>query len=262
MIISGIYSITNKINGKRYIGQAEDFNIRWGHHRSTLRRGTHHLRPTFRPDHLQAAWNKHGEAAFVFEILEHVQNSGDLTIVEQYYIDWFDSADPKFGYNIRKEAGCNRGLEWSEYTKKKMSDARKGSNHYLYGKHLSEDTKARISESLRGPKNPNYGKHLSDETKAKISVSKVGKSAGTNNPFYGKRHSKESLEKMSISKRGEKHNFYGKHHSKETCAKISKANSGSGNHMYGKHHSEETRAKMSASHLRRKRSLNQPVNPN
>lgn len=57
---SGIYEIVNTVNGKRYIGSAKKFKIRWSKHVSALRLCKHHSR------HLQAAWNKYGEAAFKF----------------------------------------------------------------------------------------------------------------------------------------------------------------------------------------------------
>jgi len=37
MKIAGIYCITNKINGKQYIGSSIDLNARWKKHLSSLR---------------------------------------------------------------------------------------------------------------------------------------------------------------------------------------------------------------------------------
>lgn len=59
-----IYSITNKITGTRYIGQAENLTTRWATHRRTLRRDQN-----TRNSYLQRAWNKYGEENFIFEIV-------------------------------------------------------------------------------------------------------------------------------------------------------------------------------------------------
>ena len=51
----GIYSITNKLNNKRYIGQSI---ARIKRHFRELRRGVHHCH------HLQRAFDKYGEDNF------------------------------------------------------------------------------------------------------------------------------------------------------------------------------------------------------
>ena len=72
----------------------------------------------------------------------------------------------------------------SEETKRKLSEAQKGENHPLYGKHHSEETKKKMSEAHKGEKNVMYGKHLSSEAKKKLSeISK-----GELNPMFGKKY--------------------------------------------------------------------------
>lgn len=41
-IICGVYSITNKINNKKYIGKSENIYVRWDEHRNDLDKGKHH----------------------------------------------------------------------------------------------------------------------------------------------------------------------------------------------------------------------------
>lgn len=55
-------------------------------------------------------------------------------------------------------------IKHSEDTRRRMSEARKGENHPLYGKSLSNETKRKISEALKGKKSklldwyhPNHG---------------------------------------------------------------------------------------------------------
>lgn len=38
---SGVYLITNKVNGNQYIGQSRDLETRWKHHCTDLMKGTH-----------------------------------------------------------------------------------------------------------------------------------------------------------------------------------------------------------------------------
>lgn len=76
----GIYCIRCLISGKRYIGSSKAIRMRWSHHRNSLRRGKH------TSPRLQKAWNKHGEAAFVFEVIEECSRD-DLFIREQFHID-------------------------------------------------------------------------------------------------------------------------------------------------------------------------------
>ena len=70
--------------------------------------------------------------------------------------------------------GSNKGKKFSEETRKKMSESRKGENHYMYGKRHSEETKKRISKALKGRPSPNKGKHYSEEAKKKMSEAKKG----------------------------------------------------------------------------------------
>ena len=51
---SGIYQILNKVNGKSYVGQTDDFEIRERNHRNSLRANKHFNK------HLQSSWNIYG----------------------------------------------------------------------------------------------------------------------------------------------------------------------------------------------------------
>lgn len=95
---SGVYQILCVPAGKIYIGSTVDLWVRWGKHRSSLRRGNH------RNIYLQNAWNKYGEADFVFSILEFVKKS-DLLRAEQAWIINTGCFNRNIGFNIYDVAG-------------------------------------------------------------------------------------------------------------------------------------------------------------
>src|SRR5262245_27250747 len=74
-VSSGVYLIRNKISGRVYVGSGK-LKRRWLAHRGALRRGKHHS-PVF-----QRSYDLHGEAAFVFEVLEYVADTDELAARE------------------------------------------------------------------------------------------------------------------------------------------------------------------------------------
>lgn len=92
---TGIYKITNTVNGKYYIGStSENFLKRWNHHINSLRRNSH------KNEHLQHAFNKYGEDSFVFEVVETC-NKDMCLLREQIYLD---SCNSNNSYNINPYA--------------------------------------------------------------------------------------------------------------------------------------------------------------
>jgi group I intron endonuclease len=111
---SGIYGIRNLLNGKSYVGSAIDLYNRWSVHRTRLKQGNHHNK------HLQNAWNKYGEDAFVFEVLESCSGSvDDLECREQFWMDKLDSV--RNGYNLAPTARSTLGIKHSEESRKRSS---------------------------------------------------------------------------------------------------------------------------------------------
>ena len=79
--VSGIYKITNTINGKYYIGSSYRCKHRWQEHKRDLRRNKHHN------PYLQAAWNKNTEAAFTFEIIKDIPRD-NIRKAEQWLLSF------------------------------------------------------------------------------------------------------------------------------------------------------------------------------
>ena len=169
-MLQGIYEIVNWQDGKAstYIGSSVDIERRWKQHRGILRRGTHDN------SHLQRAWNKYGEDAFVFNVLEEV-GTDMLLVMEQEYLD--DCLDRGHCYNIaitagpagplpdetkRKMMGNQNALghKHTNEAKRKMSQAAKGNQHSL-GRKRTNEARRRMSEAGKGSR-------LTDETKRRI----------------------------------------------------------------------------------------------
>ena len=92
--MTGIYSITDKINGKMYIGYCKKFSNRKGQHFRHLRNNTH---PN---EYLQNAYNKHGEINIVFEIIEECEERF-LYALEHYWVTILNTLNRDFGYNLK-----------------------------------------------------------------------------------------------------------------------------------------------------------------
>ena len=195
---SGIYQITNRTNGKRYIGSAVNIRKRWQEHLSTLRRGRHYNR------HLQRAFTRYGETAFLFDVLESAEPEV-LIVREQHYLDTL-----KPEYNIAFTADSQLGYQRSLEARKKMSEKKRA-------RRLSEKHRRKISEAL-------IGRQVSDETRRKLSEA----SSGWHQSHESRRKMREAwtLERrqgQSKTRSGEGNPNYGKPRTEETRLKTSQS---------------------------------------
>ena len=180
---SGIYQITNIVNGHRYIGSAVDLHQRWQAHQSRLRRHCHVNK------HLQGAWDQYGRDAFEWSIL-CLCDRENLYLFEQWFLDLLQ---PEYNISPRADHPIGMGHPHTDESRRKLSAAHKG-------KVLSEEHKQKLSEAHKG-KRPNriYGPR-SEETKQKISA--THKACGKRPPsFKGHKQTAEALAKQSASMR-------------------------------------------------------------
>lgn len=219
-----IYMYINKINGKRYIGQAKNFN----------KRHNEHIRMKMNNTPIDKAFNKYGNENFEIIILkENLSNQCLMNLYECYYIKKYDTlCKNKNGYNIA--SGGHNGNVFEGKTNKEMNEIRKKMSDKAKVREISHETRNKLSKAKKGENNPNYGKKHSSESRKKISEkAKERYKIKENNPMYGKHHTEETKEKMR------------KPCSDETKRKISEANKGNESYWKGKELRNEMKEKIS-----------------
>lgn len=65
--VMGVYQITNKITGRKYISSSNNMNGAWGREQFELEAGSH------KNVQLQTDWKTHGKENFILEILEKIK---------------------------------------------------------------------------------------------------------------------------------------------------------------------------------------------
>ena len=202
-----IYKITNKLNGKVYVGQTT---------RPLTERFREHAK--CKKTIIGKAIRKNGKKNFAIEVLEECASQEQLNECEIFWIAHFDCKAPN-GYNLT--GGGEGSGSPSPETRAKLSAATRGEKNPHFGKRHTAEVRERIAASKRGKK-------LSAETRAKMSASR----RGAKHHQYGKPLTPEWKRKLSESNRG-------RTLSAEARAKISRA-------LRGKKLSEEVKARMSA----------------
>lgn len=168
-----IYKILNTKNNKVYIGSTINFELRKRTHIRTLNSDTHFNR------YLQNSWNKYGESAFIFEIIECTLNTDILIAREQFYMDSYKSYNRNIGYNINKLADSSLGRRVSEETKEKIRQKhlkanRKGVNSHQWGRKHTKETKDKISKIHKG-------KSVDTDIRKNMSMAHLGTGQGSKN---------------------------------------------------------------------------------
>lgn len=142
-----IYKITNKVNGKIYIGQTiRPLLVRWKHHCNPANKNCVAM---------HRAIQKYGKENFTVEQIDVACDRDELDKKEIYWIEFYDSMNPDKGYNLIK-GGEHR--EISEETKRRLSSVAKG-------RKMSSTTKLKMSTAHKGQK-------LSEESIAKCVATK------------------------------------------------------------------------------------------
>lgn len=185
----GIYTITNKINNKIYVGYSINIERRFRQHKNRLLKNIH------QNEYLQLSWNKYGENNFIFEILEECEYQFCATL-EHYWCNLLNTHNKNFGYNLGKTSNSfdNKkynnwfyGRKHSEETKRKLSLLKNNKKNKIYENIYENSEKEKIKRSLGVKK---YWDNLTDKEKiSRINKRKIVKTkdlSGGNNPFSKK----------------------------------------------------------------------------
>ena len=152
------YMVTNKINGKVYVGSHS-----WdgeGLDPNYYGSGTAITR----------AVKKYGKENFQVEVLYFYDTVEECRADEERILTEYDVKNCPHSYNIK-----NASIGWT-------SEDMKGKNNPMYGKHLSAEHRQKMSQAKKGiPKSEEHKKKISQAIK------------GENNPMYGRTGEKSHL---------------------------------------------------------------------
>lgn len=173
----GIYKIINVINNKFYVGSAVDFTARKRRHWWALRSQRHANK------HLQAAWNKYGEAAFRFVIVEELSENADLVAAEDVWLKehvgndycynlgteavaftrgWYGDKNSMWGKTFNHTPEAKARIAAASKARVQTEEEKAKRRQSMKGHHVSTATRAKISQTLSGEGNYWYGKKRPD----------------------------------------------------------------------------------------------------
>lgn len=209
-----IYKLTNRVNGKSYIGQTIKTLNQRVHEHCVGPPGCRAIR---------RAIDKYGIDNFDKEIIIKAQSREDLNELETKYILRYNSLSPN-GYNLN--TGGNSRIA-SEETKKKLSigirkahladpSIGKRSGLSRVGRSCSLETRLKLSKANKGQIPWIKGKHWSEEYKKKLSEVQKGV------VNKGRIHSAEHNRKIGLASKGNKYTL-GLKHTDESKEKIRQA---------------------------------------
>lgn len=174
-----VYIIKNSVNSLVYIGATT---------KTLERRFLEHLGSAYRSSHfkIHCAMRELGVGNFWIEPLEENIPNELRNSRETYWISYYNSMDPNFGYNV-----CSGGQGVVTHTE----ETRRHLSQLLTGRTYSEERNEKIRQAM-------IGRDYKDEWRQHLSDTRKGKFLAEDNPFYGKHHTQET--KDIISKRNAK----------------------------------------------------------
>lgn len=116
----GIYKITNTKNGKSYIGQSANIELRFQQHKRALEKSD-------KSWYLQAREDSNSLKDFTFEVLQECK-AEELDELEEYWIDYYESY--LNGYNSTKDGGgaSSSNTQFIYFSKQTIKDSQNEEN--------------------------------------------------------------------------------------------------------------------------------------
>jgi group I intron endonuclease len=176
-----VYLITNKENGKKYVGQhaGTDLESYWRRNVWLAENGYQGKRLLYR------AIRKYGAQSFEVKSLVIVGTKQEMDYYEIGLIKAWDTTNPEKGYNITHGGDGSLGVKMSEETRAKMSASRTGLV-------MPESHRQKLSQRNKGNKYA-LGRKMTKENFDKLMAVHVGA-----------KRSDEARQRMSESHKGKK----------------------------------------------------------
>ena len=248
-----IYKITNKLNGKGYVGKTtRSLEVRFNEHSKA-------------DSYIGNAIRKYGEENFLREVIEECETPEELNELEIFWIAHFNCKQPN-GYNqtdggdgATEQFGEKNhffGKHHTEETKAIISArqkevAHRGEDHYFFGQHHTEEMCFQFSVSHR--EETPYKNLLDEMDKRQFTYTALAKLLSSTQPAFSMKMRDQrpftdndvvklveifdlpveyllarddSQPTIITSRKGEKNPFFGKHHTDETRMKSATNNRG------------------------------------
>lgn len=157
-----VYLITNKVNGKLYVGQ---------HCGSDLPKYLQHnikhaMRNQGNKTFLYHAIRKYGPDAFDIRSIHLCKDKEEMDKAEKAYIKFFGTRDPEIGYNLTDGGGGRLGTKSPHTPEWKLN-----MSNIMKGRKLNPEWKKKIGDAQRG-------RPLTEKHRKALSVGQRGKSKG------------------------------------------------------------------------------------
>ena len=176
-----VYQITNKINGKKYIGQHAGVDLKkyWQHNVYRAIAGFRGKPALYR------AICKYGSENFEIKPLVVVETKSEMDRYEIDLIESLDTANPNKGYNITAGGGGSYGTKKDEKTRAKMAASHTGLK-------MPESHRRKLAERNKGNKYA-LGRKMTKENFDKLMAAHIGA-----------KRSDEARQRMSDAHKGKK----------------------------------------------------------
>ena len=119
-----IYVIHNLLNNKIYVGRTNQPKLRWYRHRSASAG-----QKSTRGCYVHRAMAKYGLENFTYTVIQRLHLFKECSAAEIYWVKYYQSRNPEFGYNLTDGGEGVVGHIVSEVTKQKMREKATGRKH-------------------------------------------------------------------------------------------------------------------------------------